>query len=86
MPTVKSHCGHKRSVQAKGTPFKKPKKRGGSPRGVSRPPMLLTAKMKKITVCFTYLRSELARSTGRMSTIEAPMVPMKLASTAPMPK
>ena len=45
--------------------------------------MLLTAKMKKTTVCRACVRSELALSSGRMSTMEAPMVPMKLASTAP---
>jgi len=45
--------------------------------------MLLTMKMKKITVCFTCLRSLLICSSGRMSTMEAPVVPMKLARRAP---
>ena len=50
------------------------------------PPMLLTAKMKKTAVCWACVRSELALSSGRMSTMEAPMVPMKLARTAPVAK
>ena len=41
-------------------------------------------KMKKTTTWALRLRAALARSSGRMSSIEAPVVPMKLASTAPM--
>src|SRR5690606_26474675 len=35
------------NVQKKGTPFKKPKNKGGSPIGVNEPPTLLTIKIKK---------------------------------------
>jgi len=45
--------------------------------------MLQTMKMRKMTVCLMCVRSALARSTGRMRSIAAPVVPMKLASTAP---
>ena len=38
-------------VQKNGTPRRKPRNRGGSPSGVSEPPMLATRKMKKTTVC-----------------------------------
>ena len=82
-PPPAATAAQRRSVQANGTPRRKPKNSGGSPSGVSRPPTLLTAKMKKTTVCLACVRSVLARSSGRMSTMEAPMVPMKLASTAP---
>ncbi len=34
-------------VQKKLTPFKKPKKSGGSPSGLREPPILATRKMKK---------------------------------------
>ncbi|KZR98473.1 Uncharacterized protein APZ42_006099, partial [Daphnia magna] len=71
-------------VQKKSTPFKKPKNKGGSPKGVKDPPALETMKMKNTTTCATCLRLSLARMSGRMSNIEAPVVPMKLASTAPM--
>ena len=37
-------------VQKKSTPFKKPKKSGGSPNGVSDPPMFATRKMKNMTI------------------------------------
>ena len=41
-------------------------------------------KMKITTVWATCLRSRLVSSSGRMSSIAAPVVPMKLASTAPI--
>ena len=34
-------------VQKKSTPFKKPRKSGGSPNGVNEPPILATRKIKK---------------------------------------
>ena len=34
-------------VQKKSTPFKNPRNKGGSPSGVSEPPILATKKMKK---------------------------------------
>lgn len=40
--------------------------------------------MKNTTTCTWCLRLSLARSSGRISSIEAPVVPMKLASTAPI--
>ena len=46
--------------------------------------MLLTMKMKKITTCAQLLRLSLARISGRISSIDAPVVPMKLASTPPI--
>jgi hypothetical protein len=47
------------------------------------PPMLLTRKMKKTTVWTRYLRSRLVSSSGRMSSMLAPVVPMKLAIRVP---
>ena len=35
-------------VQKKSTPFRKPKKRGGSPKGVNEPPIFATKKIKKM--------------------------------------
>ncbi|MNV43354.1 hypothetical protein D3C71_1350650 [compost metagenome] len=72
------------TVQKKSTPFKKPRNSGGSPSGVSEPPALDTMKMKNTTTCATCLRLSLARIRGRISSMDAPVVPMKLASTAPM--
>ena len=48
------------------------------------PPMLDTTKMKKITVCVTCVRSRFVWSSGRMSSMEAPVVPTTEASTAPL--
>ena len=45
--------------------------------------MFETRKMKKTTVCRTCWRSRLVWSNGRIRTIEAPVVPMRLASTDP---
>ena len=45
--------------------------------------MFDTRKMKKTTVCATCLRSLLVCSSGRMSSIEAPVVPTSDASSAP---
>ena len=38
--------------------------------------------VKKMTVCLTCFRSRLVSSNGRIKSIAAPVVPMKLASTA----
>ena len=51
---------------------------------VSEPPAFDTMKMKNTTMCATFLRWSLARIIGRIISIDAPVVPMKLASTAPM--
>ena len=40
------YWGSRRSVQKNGTPCRKPRNSGGSPSGVSRPPMFATRKMK----------------------------------------
>ena len=37
-------------VQKKSTPFKKPKKRGGSPKGVKEPPIFATKNIKNTTI------------------------------------
>ena len=50
---------------------------------MSEPPALLTMKMKNTTTCATWRRLSLARISGRIISIDAPVVPMKLASTAP---
>src|SRR5512145_1638367 len=75
--------GRRRRVQKNGTWCRKPKNSGGSPRGVSEPPMLLTRKMKKTTTWALCRRHEIARNNGRTSTIDAPVVPMKDASNVP---
>src|ERR1051325_12245731 len=61
-----------------GTPFKKPANNGGSPMGVRQPPTLATMKMKKTTWC-AVTRYLFKRSQGRMRSIEAPVVPSRLA-------
>jgi hypothetical protein len=48
--------------------------------------MFATMKMKKITVWRTRRRSAFVSSSGRMSSIAAPVVPMNDASTAPVPR
>ena len=71
-------------TQKKGTLWRNPRKRGGSPRGVREPPMLATRKMKKQKMCAFLTRCLLARRTGRIITIEAPVVPTQEASTVPI--
>ena len=46
--------------------------------------MFETRKMKKTTTWTLKRRASLARSTGRIMMIEAPVVPTKLASTVPI--
>ena len=41
-------------------------------------------KMKKTTTCVVRARCAFARKSGRMSSADAPVVPMMLASAAPM--
>ena len=50
--------------------------------GVSAPPTFETTKMKKM-MWYAFSRPALSRMYGRMSSIEAPVVPMKLLITAP---
>ena len=47
-------------VQKKSTPFKKPKNRGGSPNGVSDPPIFATKKIKNTIICVLFFLSALA--------------------------
>ena len=72
------------TVQPKSTPFKKPRKSGGSPKGVKQPPILATRKMKKITTWTLCLRLSLALSSGRIISMAAPVVPIMEARTVPM--
>ncbi len=46
--------------------------------------MFDTRKMKNTKVCVLRARNALARSTGRMSSMLAPVVPITLASSVPM--
>ncbi len=48
--------------------------------------MFETRKMKKTTVWATCFRSRFVCRRGRMSSIEAPVVPTKEARTAPTPR
>jgi len=59
-------------------------KSGGSPSGVSEPPIFATMKMKKMNVCIRYLRCSVALRSGRIISIAAPVVPMMFASAAPV--
>ena len=85
-PFSSAHAGARRNVQANGTPRRKPRNSGGSPSGVSRPAPLATMKMKNTTMCVDRYRCSLARSIGRMSSADAPVVPTMLPSTAPSAK
>mgnify|MGYP000164362401 CR=1 FL=1 len=70
-------------VQEKLTPFKKPKNKGGSPIGVSEPPMLETKNIKNIIKCVLFFLQELALISGLMSNIDAPVVPIIEANIVP---
>src|SRR5262249_49561733 len=65
-----------------GTPLRKPRKRGGSPMGVKLPPTLETRKIKK-TIWWAVRRYLFIRSQGRMSSMEAPVVPRRFEASAP---
>ena len=71
-------------VQKKLTPLRKPRKRGGSPSGVSDPPIFATRKIKKTTTCTRCFLQEFALSIGLIISIAAPVVPIQLASTVPI--
>jgi hypothetical protein len=84
IPQVTAQGAHRAfMVQKKGTPSRYPRKSGGSPIGRSVPPMLLTSRMKKTTVWTLYRRCALVWRIGLISTMLAPVVPMKLAIIAP---
>jgi len=72
--------------QKNGTPWRKPKKSGGSPSGVKLPPMLATRKMNKRTMWARRRRQALARMSGRIKSMAAPVVPVRLASPVPSAK
>src|SRR4030042_4676005 len=78
--------GRSFNVQKKGTPWRKPRKRGGSPKGVREPPILATKKIKKQITCAFFLREALARKTGRIIIIDAPVVPTHDAINVPTAK
>ena len=71
-------------VQKKSTPRRKPRNSGGSPSGVSEPPMLETRKMKKTMTWALWRRLSLARMIGRIMIIDAPVVPTTEAISAPI--
>ena len=82
---INSMCGKSAVVvQKKGTLCRNPKKRGGSPRGVKEPPMLLTRKIKKTTRWTLFFRYSFARIRGRMRSIDAPVVPTHEAIAVPI--
>ena len=71
-------------VQKKSTPFRNPKNSGGSPKGVSAPPILATRKIKNTIVCTVCSLQIFARNTGRIKSIAAPVVPIQDASIVPI--
>src|SRR5262245_20649471 len=82
--TATSHASQQCSrTHQNGTPLRYPRNNGGSPIGVKHPPTLLTTKMKK-TTWNAVIRYLFIRIQGRMSSIEAPVVPRKFDSTAPI--
>jgi hypothetical protein len=50
--------------------------------GKSAPPILLTRKMKN-AICIGAIRPRFIAIHGRMSNIDAPIVPIRFANTAP---
>ncbi len=83
-PFTNAQGAASRSVQVNGTPRKNPRNSGGSPSGVSRPAPFETMKMKNTTMCVAYERRAFARSMGRISSTDAPVVPTTLPKTAPI--
>src|SRR6266478_3128485 len=83
MPTPMSHIGqHFSATHQNGTPLRYPRKSGGSPTGVRLPPTFDTMKIKKTTWC-AVSRYLFILSHGRIKSIEAPVVPNRLAANAP---
>ncbi len=70
-------------VQKKSTPLRKPTNSGGSPSGLNAPPTLATRMMKKTNTWVLCCREMLARISGRIRIIAAPVVPTMLAITEP---
>ena len=73
-------------VQKKSTPFKKPKNNGGSPNGVKEPPIFATKNIKNTNICTFFFRHLFALINGRISNIDAPVVPIQEAIPVPMSK
>ena len=71
-------------VQKKLTPFKNPKNNGGSPRGVSDPPMFATKNIKNTIMCTLFFLCSFALINGLIRSIAAPVVPIQLARAVPM--
>ena len=61
-------------VQKKQTPFKNPKNRGGSPRGVNDPPIFATRKMKKTIIEIVLGESGLFLGTNNYYENKSPSV------------
>ena len=70
--------------QKKSTPFKKPKNNGGSPSGVSAPPILATKNIKNTTVCTLFFLHLFALNKGLINSIAAPVVPIQDANIVPI--
>ena len=70
-------------VQKKSTPLRKPRNNGGSPSGVSEPPIFATKNIKNTTICTLCFLSLLALRRGLIRSIAAPVVPIQLASIVP---
>ena len=77
-------CSHRCcAVQKNSTPRRKPTNSGGSPSGLSAPPTLATRMMKNTTTWALCSRLALARSSGRIRIMAAPVVPTMLAISVP---
>ena len=78
--------GNKRLVvvQKKLTPFKKPKNKGGSPSGVSAPPILETRKIKNTNIWTLLFLSLFDLINGLINNIDAPVVPIHEAKIVPI--
>jgi hypothetical protein len=72
------------NVHKKGTPFKKPKKSGGSPIGVRHPPIFAMRKMKKIKMCVLYFLFSFALRSGLIKSIAEPVVPINEERKVPI--
>ena len=71
-------------VQKKLIPFKNPRNRGGSPRGVRDPPIFATRNMKNIIMCTLLALHLFALSSGLIRSIAAPVVPIHEANSVPI--
>ena len=75
---------HRVQVHRKSTPLRKPRNSGGSPSGVSEPPILADQEDEEHERHGSCARgADWRGSCGRISTMEAPVVPRKLAVSVP---